>query len=1103
MSTTFQAGASRWLVTLVITVGWLTAAERQESALDPARELRSEVADLRVSLEASDLDDAGKESVKQVLDTASNRIDAAVQSKQQMEGLGKSSPRGAAELEGLKRELADLPTIESQELEIPEDIDSLRGRLEAERAAVAQASTELGDAQSMLTDLRELPVRVANRLPEAKAEFSQKKAKLALLGEPADESLAAMADRVLVEAEIEALESEIALLERQQVGIATREQVAAARLELVSRRLKLREAAVAVYEGELNRRLENEVARMRDEVRELVREAGDEGIKRLAADLNPLVEQLGSTTDRIENTRSRLDETQQRLDHLKKESERLRRQVELGGKDGAFSQVLLDRRRRLEDGRGLNFDLRTLDEELSDAQLEGYRLEDLSEDLDQLREEWADVPEAMRVLEIRGILLGRLQDNQSALLRDLARLSTDKRAYRDLTQEFSSFLSEQLFLSRSSPPIGTKFFQQLPGSIAWTFSSENWVQLARGLAAIPGRHPFVTSLLVLVVGALLGLRRRLRESIANSGKRIRRISTDRLVHTLRGLLDTLLLAAPLPLVLAFLAWGLSSQPRVDTWVRGFGSWLGWTAWALMWIFSLREMAREEGVGQRHFGWNAGSSERLRHSLGIIAVFYLPILLLTGLTVFESNPGYFDSLGRLSFIVAECVMAWAFWRMFHPSAGVFADIIRERPDRMLSKWRYLWIGLAAGLPIGLAVMAALGYGLTALILSELFHASMRWIGIGVVVYGVLLRWLMIRARRIGLQEAIARRNARRESLEEGEDPDETSTGETVAADDAQVEMDIKSVAQQMRRLLRSLIGVGVLLAMVYTGASMLPLEEVARSEVANFSWLGLIQAVLIGAVSLTVIRNLPGMVDLAGMRASGVAPGVRYAVATLCQYAVGALAILLASHALAVDWSKFGWIAAALSVGLGFGLQEIVANFVCGIIVLFERPIRVGDVVTVGEVTGTVSRIRMRATTITNWERQEFVVPNKDFITGSLINWTLSSPLNRVTLNVGVAYGTDTAEARRILTEIAEAHPTVLDDPAPLINFERFGDSTLDLSMRCYLPNMENRLRTQTELNEEIDRRFGEAGIEISFPQRDLHIRSMPNTEALDPLAGQS
>ena len=113
--------------------------------------------------------------------------------------------------------------------------------------------------------------------------------------------------------------------------------------------------------------------------------------------------------------------------------------------------------------------------------------------------------------------------------------------------------------------------------------------------------------------------------------------------------------------------------------------------------------------------------------------------------------------------------------------------------------------------------------------------------------------------------------------------------------------------------------------------------------------------------------------------------------------------------LGVDWSQFGWIAAALSVGLGFGLQEVVANFVCGIILLFERPVRVGDIVTVDGIDGVVSRIQIRATTITNWDRKEFVVPNKQFVTGTVLNWTLSNPMNRIVIVVGVAYGSDTEQ----------------------------------------------------------------------------------------------
>ena len=188
--------------------------------------------------------------------------------------------------------------------------------------------------------------------------------------------------------------------------------------------------------------------------------------------------------------------------------------------------------------------------------------------------------------------------------------------------------------------------------------------------------------------------------------------------------------------------------------------------------------------------------------------------------------------------------------------------------------------------------------------------------------------------------------------------------------------------------------------------------------------------------------------------------------------------------------------AALSVGLGFGLQEIVANFISGIILLFEQPIRVGDVVTVEDTTGTVSRIRIRATTIVNWERQELVIPNKSFITGRLINWTLSDTINRLTITVGVDYDSDTEKAMALIREAAAAHPKVLTDPAPRITFEGFGDNALTLVLRAYLNDIDARLATITELHQAILLKFRAAGIPIAFPQRDVHLDSVRPIEVV-------
>lgn len=465
-------------------------------------------------------------------------------------------------------------------------------------------------------------------------------------------------------------------------------------------------------------------------------------------------------------------------------------------------------------------------------------------------------------------------------------------------------------------------------------------------------------------------------------------------------------------------------------------------------------------------------------------------LVTAATLFDESAKHFDSLGRLAFIGSQLGAVWVYWRIFHPNSGCFSHIIRERPDRLLTKTRWIWFSIIVGCPLFFVCVAASGASITAILLNETYNAALRWVAVGVVLYGILLRWSLSKQRRIALQEALKERKERRETAEKTAELSE----EAIISENHQIEMDLESVARQTRQLLRSLVSVGMIILIVHTITSSLHLDSLPKDIAfdGGMNLMKIVHAALYVIVTFTVVKNLPGLLDIMGLRQSGMAPGTRYAVSTLVQYAVAAIGILIVSYSLELDWSKLSWIAAALSVGLGFGLQEIVANFVCGIIILFERPIRVDDVVTVGNVTGKVSRIRMRATTITNWDRQEFVVPNKEFITGSLINWTLSSPLNRITIKVGVAYGSDTALARNILSEIAAAHPKVLEDPAPLITFDTFGDSTLDLSMRIYLANMDNRLVIVTEIHEEIDRRFKEAGLEIAFPQRDLHIRSVPD-----------
>ena len=195
-----------------------------------------------------------------------------------------------------------------------------------------------------------------------------------------------------------------------------------------------------------------------------------------------------------------------------------------------------------------------------------------------------------------------------------------------------------------------------------------------------------------------------------------------------------------------------------------------------------------------------------------------------------------------------------------------------------------------------------------------------------------------------------------------------------------------------------------------------------------------------------------------------------------------------------DFSNIAIIAGALSVGIGFGLQNIVNNFVSGLILLFERPIRKGDWIQVGATEGVVKNIQIRSTVIQTFDRSDVIVPNSELISGQVTNWVLSSTTGRAIIPIGVAYGTDTEKVRDILMGIAEDNEYISKSgfvPKPIVLFRAFGDSSLNFELRVFLYNIDNRLSVISDINFAIDKAFREQGIEIPFPQRDLHVKTLP------------
>jgi potassium efflux system protein len=392
------------------------------------------------------------------------------------------------------------------------------------------------------------------------------------------------------------------------------------------------------------------------------------------------------------------------------------------------------------------------------------------------------------------------------------------------------------------------------------------------------------------------------------------------------------------------------------------------------------------------------------------------------------------------------------------------------------WRY-WTLIYLGTLVGMVAVLALE------LLGYHYAARSLWLKSGGTLLIILV--LLVVDRAVGaIIEHLARQ--RRRADDKPVDPSQPSRW---------------SLLQQGRHFVRlTLMLVGLLVVQhlygidrdLFGALHSLHLLEVGQYQDGQPVWLTLgdvIAALLIIAGAMLIVRHLPGLCEVVLFPRVPWDAGLRYAFLTLSRYILLCIAIWWSLSMVHLRWSSIQWIIAAVSVGVGFGLQEIVSNFISGLILLIERPIRVNDTITVGDQSGTVKRITIRATAIQNVDNQTVIIPNKEFIAGRVTNWTLGNTPIRLVVTVGVAYGSDLELVKRLLTEAVVSHPRVLKYPPPAVLLRAFGDSSLAWEIWCFVPKPEGRVTAAHDLLLQIDQTFRQHGITIPFPQHDLHLRS--------------
>ncbi len=743
------------------------------------------------------------------------------------------------------------------------------------------------------------------------------------------------------------------------------------------------------------------------------------------------------------------------------------------------------------------------------AQINQLRLQNIRLNRDQLSTEQElggyetsvglQLPEATRgqyrqILTDRLTVFSKLRDARLSLVAELSTLLSVQENINDLIAQARVLISEQLLWLPSVTPIQLNWFRELAGSQQLLLerwqknASQPWLAYSSQLTL-----PLVGLILLSLIALLLTRfqNARLRDWHRDIGNVIQ----DRFVHTALPLVLAPLIALPLPALVLIVARFALNPAHPDFEV--LRSVLPVAALIIWVVHCLRIwLGAPAGLFIGHFGVAKELARVLRQRLLLLGLLCGPLVLAV-IYVYQTT---LDSevlksgLERLLMLsLTGCItLLWG-------SLLTVAPLLNRLT--MSHRWwlrAELWLSTLVGFNFILLVLMLAGYVFTSQVFMLLLLLLLAVCLSVFIAYGLGLRWLLIAERKLAFDRAQARRAEIISAREKNEEEPSVSTDY----------LNMQDISEQSRKLLATASLILLLSLLWLVLRDFLPALDVFDKLVlwsslsttpdgdvlTSITLKNLLFAALLLGLSIFAATNLPGLLELLVLRHMTLGPGSGYAITTLIKYTLVVIGIVLCVGELGLQWSKLQWLVAALSVGLGFGLQEIVANFVSGLIILFEKPMRIGDTVTIGGLTGTVTRIQIRGTTIVDWDRKEVIIPNKTFITDQLINWSLTDPTTRVVILVGVAYGSDTERARALMVEAARETERVLKDPPPEAFFTGFGASTLDLELRLFVSAMSDRMVVTHRVNTAIDKKFREAGLEIAFPQLDVHLHSKPDAE---------
>ncbi|QOR06062.1 mechanosensitive channel MscK [Haemophilus parainfluenzae] len=669
-----------------------------------------------------------------------------------------------------------------------------------------------------------------------------------------------------------------------------------------------------------------------------------------------------------------------------------------------------------------------------------------------------------------------------------------------ISDQIQSKLDQQSFWVKSNNPINLDWFKKLPMSLKAQFDG---IGKKIGFPTNFDNLPYLLTyvfILFVIGGLIFKFKESIKQRLAVINGEINTLRSDSQWHTPLALFYTALLS------LSGTLWFLATCQLLGFFFvknpQEFWEWSLSMA-GYWWFFSfILAILRPNGILVCHFGFTKESAASLQDVTKRIIV---SVVLLLNTSIFSNvmDTGLAnDVLGEINTIVALLFCIVIIAPRFIRTEKSLSSTTTDKRDRTIFKIVRILLQLV---PVILIALIALGYYYTALnLITHIINTYIAWV-VWSLVRHTIYRGVTVASRRLAYRRLQEKRQQKQQ-----DSSDASASDDVVVITEQEEGLDLNEVRSQLLRFADLFIWTALFVIFYYVWSDLVTVvsylrditlwQQTSTTEAGvvteTISLFNLIVALIIVVITYILVRNIQGILEILLFSRVKLSQGTPYTITTLLTYILVAVGGAWAFSTLGMSWSKLQWLFAALSVGLGFGMQEIFANFVSGIILLFERPIRVGDTVTINDVTGTVAKIRIRAITMIDPDRKEVIVPNKSFVTGQVTNWALSNTVTRLVISVGVAYGSDLELVKRLLLQAANEQPSILKDPEPRALFLTFGASTLDHELRVYVGQVSERNDTLDALNRRVNELFAENNIDIAFNQLDIFIKNKDTGEEI-------